>query len=95
MHIPPDIISLISSFNGTDKQLATEKGLKVMFLKSNRFFTWNYAREDSIHRFFEIYDINSHSDFVKEHITENETNLFYSDWATETQVLKMLSKIKI
>ena len=96
MHIPACIIKIISSFNGNDKQLRTEKGLRIMFLKSNKFFTWGSAsREDSIHRFFQIYDINSHSNFVKEHLSVDEYSHFYNDWATETQVADIFSKIKI
>ena len=96
MHIPACIIKIISSFNGNDKQLKTEKGLRIMFLKSNRFFSWGSAsREESIHRFFQIYDINSHAKFVREHLSGDEYQFFYSEWATESQVSDIISKVKI
>ena len=96
MHIPDCIIKIISSFNGTDKQLKTEKGLRIMFLKSNKFFTWGSAsREESIHRFFQIYDIETHSKFVREHLSAAEHSHFYNEWATETQVADIISKVKV
>ena len=76
-------------------QIETEKGLKTMFLKSNKYFTWNDAREDSIHRFFAIYDINSHLKFVQDNLSQFEIDRHYSHWASAKQVENILAGLKL
>lgn len=95
MKLPADIIDIISSFNGSQNELNTERGLRFMFLQTGKFFSWGDDREKTIHRFLELYDIRKCQELVKR-LLKDEINWESKEsfWATEIVVKKLLNNIR-
>jgi len=97
MRLPIIIIDLISSFNGSQSELNTERGLRFMFLMTGKFFSWGLGnRDETLHRFLELYDIKKSQNLVELLLKDEKTwKSIESYWATEFQVKEILCTIQI
>ena len=93
MNLPIEIVNLISSFNGSQEELLTERGLRYMFLMTGKFFSWGLGnRDETLHRFLELYEIKKSKDLVKLLLRDEKCWKDKEDfWATENQVKKILT----
>ena len=95
MRLPIEIVDLISSFNGNQTELYTEKGLRYIFLVDCSFCSWGSGnRKETFHIFLDLYRIEKSFLLVKlllKNISywQEQTN----HWATEKQVKQILSEV--
>ena len=97
MRIPKDVIDLISSYNGTDEELRTERGLRFMFLLTGKFFSWGLGdRDETIHKFLELYDIRKSKFLVDTLLWDEDTWAKHeSHWASEVEFKQLLSNVDL
>ena len=92
MKLPTQIIDIISEFNGSQEELNTERGLRYMFLMTGKFFSWGLGdRDETLHRFLELYQINKCKDLV-EILLKDELDWKKKEdhWASTKQVKEIL-----
>jgi len=97
MRIPTEIICLISSFNGTDEELRTERGLRFMFLLTGKFFSWGLGdRDETLHKFLELYDIRKSKALVDALLWDEATWMAHEKhWASESEYKAILHNIRL
>ena len=94
MNLPIELVDLISSFNGSQQELHTERGLRYMFLMTGKFFSWGLGdRDATLHRFLELYDIKKSKCLVELLLKEEKWEDKESFWATEKEVKKFLTEM--
>jgi len=89
-----DICNIILSYNGTDAELETEKGLRWLFLTDRKKFIWPHgSRKQTLHLFFEFYQVPLCHGFVNDLLKGKPYTP--PNWATSNDVRRELLGIDI